>query len=345
MAWIPTHASFTPLNRMITISGGGLAGLSLAIGLRRHDIPVQLHEAGSYPRHRVCGEFISGVSQATLETIGIDDCLRDAREHRRFAWFAGDQPLRVGELKQPALAISRYTLDHRLCQKAIGLGVDLRTLSRLAISPGSAGFVRAAGRVPAKGKWLGLKAHIKGLEPTTDLEMHTGPRGYLGITQIEDGWCNVCGLFEIDRSVHASHQQLLVEYLRQNGNHLLADRLGHAEWRDGSFCAVAGFDLGRQPATPGILSLGDSHAIIPPFTGNGMSMAFQSVEIAMPHLVAYARGDIEWSAAVQRIESMLHRFFRKRLTASRWLHPWLFRRASRQLLKHAPINPMLNLIR
>ena len=41
--------------RQITIAGGGLAGLSLGVALRRADVPVVLHEAGRYPRHRATG--------------------------------------------------------------------------------------------------------------------------------------------------------------------------------------------------------------------------------------------------------------------------------------------------
>ena len=187
------------MNHPITISGGGLAGLSLAIGLRRHGVPVSLHEAGTYPRHRVCGEFISGVSPATLQAIGIEDCLADAHRHHHFSWFAGDRILRSGKLKEPALAISRYRLDRRLCERALELGAKIETSSRLTIQPHQAGFVRASGRVPAQGKWLGLKGHFRGLKPRSDLEMHTGSRAYLGITPVEDGWCNVCGLFEVEK--------------------------------------------------------------------------------------------------------------------------------------------------
>ena len=49
-----------PAPRTITIVGGGLAGLTLGIGLRQRGIPAEIFEAGTYPRHRVCGEFISG---------------------------------------------------------------------------------------------------------------------------------------------------------------------------------------------------------------------------------------------------------------------------------------------
>jgi 2-polyprenyl-6-methoxyphenol hydroxylase-like FAD-dependent oxidoreductase len=55
----------------ITIIGGGLAGLTLGIGLRQCDVPVIIQEAGEYPRHRVCGEFISGSGQTALERLGL----------------------------------------------------------------------------------------------------------------------------------------------------------------------------------------------------------------------------------------------------------------------------------
>ena len=47
------------MTQPVTIIGGGLAGLTLGIGLRQRNVPVTIREAGQYPRHRVCGEFIS----------------------------------------------------------------------------------------------------------------------------------------------------------------------------------------------------------------------------------------------------------------------------------------------
>ena len=56
--------------------------LSLAAGLRSRGVAVEVHEAGSYPRHRVCGEFISGVETSTLEALGIRADFDDALRHR-----------------------------------------------------------------------------------------------------------------------------------------------------------------------------------------------------------------------------------------------------------------------
>lgn len=333
------------MSETITITGGGLTGLSLAIALRKNGVAVALHEAGSYPRHRVCGEFISGVSRKTLETLGIAETLADSQLHRSVTWFSGDTLLRENTLPTPALALSRHLLDDRLQKTATAIGVDLHTGSRRKMNPHAPGEIWTAGRKPAKGGWIGLKAHVRGISPKAQLEMHSGPRGYLGVTPVEDGWHNVCGLFLIDKSITARHEDLLPAYLSENGNTGLAQRIAAAEWREGSFTAVAGFALGLQSPTPGVLSLGDSHAIIPPFTGNGMTMAFQSAETALPHLIAYAKGKLPWPAALALTEKHLRTRFRKRLTSARLLHPLLFHTAAKTLLKHAPLRPLLTLIR
>src|SRR5580692_8539854 len=62
----------------ITIVGGGLAGLTLGIGLRQRGVPVAIWEAGHYPRHRVCGEFISGKGQGTVLRLGLQELLLQA---------------------------------------------------------------------------------------------------------------------------------------------------------------------------------------------------------------------------------------------------------------------------
>ena len=256
MARGKTRGSFQNLRREITIAGGGLAGLSLAVGLRRHEVPVTVLEAGNYPRHRVCGEFISGVTAETLAALGISGAFEDAHRQRSLGWYEAGRLIHRDQLQTPALGISRYRLDERLRQLAVAAGADVKTGVRARPEPQD-GLVWSAGRRPRNGRWIGLKAHVKNLPMAADLEMHAGGNGYAGLAGVEDGWTNVCGLFRLDRTIHASGAGLLTAYLEAGGNPRLGAVLRAAEWRHGSFSAVAGFELGRQEPVPGLLTLGD----------------------------------------------------------------------------------------
>lgn len=60
----------------------------------------------------------------------------------------------------------------------------------------------------------------------------------------------------------------------------------------------------------------------PPVTGNGMSMAFESAEIAIEPLVAYSQGQISWSRAQEAVARACDERFAARLAWAKWLH-WL----------------------
>ena len=97
--------------RRVEIAGGGLAGLSLGIALRRRGVPVCVREAGSYPRHKVCGEFINGVAEGTLENLGIGGVFTEALNHRRTRWWIGNREILDIEMDRPALGMSRWEMD------------------------------------------------------------------------------------------------------------------------------------------------------------------------------------------------------------------------------------------
>ncbi len=350
MARSETRGSLLRLNQEITITGGGLAGLSLATALRLREVPVTVLEAGSYPRHRVCGEFISGVSPETLEALGILDLFTDAHRHRSLAWYEGGRLIHQDDFKEPALGISRHLLDERLWKRVTGVGGIVRTNIRAAPELRE-GHVWAAGRKQQNGPWIGLKAHVRNPSVSADLEMHAGTNGYAGLAGVEDGWTNVCGLFHLDRSLKADGANLLTTYLNAGGNHGLATLLRDCEWREGSFSAVAGFALGRQQLTPGLLQLGDAESMIPPFTGNGMSMAFQAAECAIAPLVSYSRGESSWQNAANTVRAAVRGKFRRRLAVASVLHPVLLAASGKSLLQSLasarllPFQPMLSLIR
>src|SRR5437763_651827 len=93
----------------ITIIGGGLAGLTLGIGLRQRSVPVVIWETGDYPRHRVCGEFISGRGQETLRRLGLLELVfaAGAQKAHTTAFFTPSNSFPIRSLPQPALCLSR----------------------------------------------------------------------------------------------------------------------------------------------------------------------------------------------------------------------------------------------
>jgi flavin-dependent dehydrogenase len=310
--------------RPIEIAGGGLAGLSLGIALRRAGVPVVLHDAGTYPRHRVCGEFVAGLSPLTIDRLGLGAALRDAREHRDVAWFLGNRVPGLQRLPHPALGLSRHALDARLAGAFAGLGGDLRTNSRVAAGD-RPGLVWAVGRRRARvPRWIGLKVHTCGIELVRDLEMHLGDQGYVGLCRVEDDTVNVCGLFRQRNEVNGTPGTgILAAYLRASGLTALARRVETSPVVPGTACAVAALDFeGTGEPAPG-LGIGDAGATTPPFTGNGMAMALQSAESALEPLLAYAHGRLAWPDATAAVRGALRRRFRRRLAWARALHPFL----------------------
>lgn len=307
------------------IIGGGLAGLALAIGLRMRGFGVVVSEAGHYPRHRVCGEFVSGVSDATLDALGIAGAFDGALRPRTLRWSCVGRVVCEAELPVAARAISRHRLDDRLARLFTDLGGTLRTGERVDADIGE-GVVRAAGRPKrASANRIGLKCHIRRSPLEADLEMHAGTNGYAGVVEVEDGWINICGIFHVDRTLRARGPELLAAYLDAGGNCALARVLRGAQVREGSFSAVAGFAPGSQPGRVGELSIGDGERMIAPFTGNGMSMAFESAGIALDPLTAWLQGSLSWQVACRDIRVALARHFRTRMAAAAMIEPLLVR--------------------
>lgn len=310
------------MTRRLTIIGGGLCGLGLANGLRRAGVPVTLIEAGRYPRHRVCGEFLAGLSRQTLVDLGIADCFDDALHHRTTLWFRNGKVVCSFDLPDSAPGISRHALDARMVDRLVARGGEVRTGCRVSVSP-SEGTLFTAGRVVRRPGYHGLKAHFRRLPLKADLELHLGRHAYVGLSLVESGKVNVCGLFrDIARGSFASPLERFFTTLEACGFAGLAGRLSAAEVCEGSFCSISG--LSYRGANPGSAAcLGDQGRMIPPFTGNGMTMALQSAREVLPHAVGYAEGRLSWDHFLKLAESRLRQSFSRRITAARLMHPFL----------------------
>jgi flavin-dependent dehydrogenase len=283
------------MNRPITIVGGGLSGLALGCYLQKHGVSVTIIEQGKYPRHKVCGEFICGVSDETLAELGILELFADAESVKKIKWHIADEKVLDKNLPHHGTGISRFLLDDELQKLFRSLGGTIQEervdkFDYLGDSEG--GIVWACGKEKqGKGndaqRWLGMKMHVTGMD-IEGLEMHTGGSsvkgGYVGLSPVENGRVNLCGLFEVNKKVTGKGAEKIHGYLLSMGLEKLATRLESATIDQSSFSAVAGFSMGHQKILEndkhGVLPIGDAAILIPPFTGNGMSIALESALLA-----------------------------------------------------------------
>jgi 2-polyprenyl-6-methoxyphenol hydroxylase-like FAD-dependent oxidoreductase len=309
----------------IEIIGGGLAGLAAGLALRRSGVPVTVFEAGDYPRHRVCGEFISGLDPETVRTLGLGDLLAGAVANTSVTYHVRDKVLGPFPLPATAWGISRHTLDARAARAFQEAGGILKARTRAPDDAAKPGRVLANGRRRTGTFWVGLKVHAYQLALGSDLEVHLGDRAYVGLSRIESAGVNICGIF-FRRATDQRGPGLLLAYLEGCGLGALAERLRAARVDPNSFCVTAASLGSPGCAEADTVRIGDALASIPPYTGNGLAMALQSAESAVGPLEAYARGTSHWSDCVRSVARAQRGRFRRRLAVAAFLHPCLLYR-------------------
>jgi 2-polyprenyl-6-methoxyphenol hydroxylase-like FAD-dependent oxidoreductase len=319
--------------KRITIVGAGLAGLALGNALQRAGIATTIHEAGGLPRHRVCGEFLCGRGAEALNQLGLRSVLTDAIQHRQIHWYLHGKRILQSTLPSPAYGISRHRLDDQLAQHFREQGGRLIEHSRVPQSNVTEGIVLCCGRQATTSDWIGLKLHCTQLHTHADLELHLGKNAYLGLSAVEDGRVNACALLKRRPELKVTRDDRLPSYLEACGLSAVAKRIRAGGIDPESHAGVAGIVFSHKPmAHAKNLRLGDAYSVIPPFTGNGMSIALESAEIALPELLSYARGKQPWSTAVATIRKSCDVRFRPRLRAAQRLHPWISRPARQRTL-------------
>ncbi|QSR89619.1 dehydrogenase [Methylacidiphilum caldifontis] len=315
----------------ITIIGGGIAGLSLGICLRRFDIPVWVYEACDYPLKKVCGEFLSGLPFWVIQKLGIEDILEKFPKAQEASFTIGDKRKFFLKFPFPVYLTPRENLDSLLAYRFMDCGGILYTRSYCSPSF-KEGMVIACGKKKEAGEWIGLKVHLQGVKLDHDLEMYAATQGYLGFCKIDSQTVNLCGLFKKCKVSATSKKDLFAGYLRVlnlNKPYLYFEK---SQFLEESFAAVPSFSLGFLQPNQQVVKIGDSFVTVPPFMGNGMAMAMESAAIAADDLVLYALGKLSWLQAVESINQKLKKRFSLRVYLGLCLHPLLLN--EQELLLH-----------
>lgn len=260
-------------NRAVMIVGGGPAGSAAAMAALAEGAAVTLYEKTRFPRHKVCGEFLSPEILPILESLNLDQAFFAANPARltRAVLHLGAAEKRF-RLPEPAFSLSRFAFDHLLLTEAARRGADIRIESKIA----AAGDVVAHGRqtpAPKGNRLFGFKTHFRGAADDA-VEMFFFGACYVGVSPVEGGAINVCGLApEALLRAHDFHPEPLFpaslrERLRgfeQSFDWLITGPLVfHEEFRKEANQYLAGDALG----------------FVDPFTGTGMLSALITGKLA-----------------------------------------------------------------
>jgi flavin-dependent dehydrogenase len=315
----PATLNRIPVQDEVLIVGGGVAGCAASIALAREGRSVTLIERELTPRHKVCGEFLSGEALEDLYALGIDvtslgavpiDYVRLAAARR-----AAEAPLPF-----PAASLTRKALDTALIAEAIAAGVRIeRGRSVLALSRTTTnvwqvtldnGAIReaptvflATGKHDLRGhsrpkdpqQWVAFKMYFRlapeqaaELERASELMLYPG--GYGGIQPVEGGIANLCCVVQKRYLPHVGDRwEALLARMQQHCPHL-GMRLAGAEPLLAKPIAITHIPYGyvRRTTEDGLYCVGDQAAVIPSFTGDGISIALHTARCGV---AAYLAGE------------------------------------------------------
>jgi flavin-dependent dehydrogenase len=301
----------------VLIIGGGVAGCAASIALARKGRSVTLIEREPVPRHKVCGEFMSGEALEDLHALRIDvaslgavpiDYVRLAAARR-----AAEAPLPFR-----AASLTRKALDTALLAEAIAAGVkvevgrSVQSLSRTATNLWQASLddgtiyeaptaflatgkhdLRGHGRPKDPHQWVAFKMYYRlsssqtdALKDASELTLYSG--GYGGIQPVEDGIANFCCVVQQRYFAKAGLRwESLIAKMQQDCPHL-AMRLEGAEPLLDKPIAITHIPYGyiRRSTEDGLYCIGDQAAVIPSFTGDGMSIALHTARRAAASYLA-----------------------------------------------------------
>jgi flavin-dependent dehydrogenase len=336
------------------VIGGGPAGAALATRLARAGREVVLIEREAGPADKVCGEFLSREAGLYLTSLGL--CLPALGAVPIDALRLCERgQLATVKLPFTAWSLSRRVLDEALLALAGAAGATVRRgVKAQGLAPSEAGFrarLEDGTEVAADAAFLATGKHdLRGFKRPAGLQddlvafkvhWHLSPGqtaelaghvelvlfdgGYAGLSLVEEGRANLCLLVRRQRFAELGQRwDRLLAAMRAESPHLDAWLAGGAPcWPRPLALSVIPYGHVRRRST-GIWYLGDQAAVIPSFSGDGMSIALHSAELAARTYLAGARADTYQRALARDVKGQV--------LLSTGLSHWLVRPSGQRVL-------------
>ncbi|WP_234109304.1 MULTISPECIES: NAD(P)/FAD-dependent oxidoreductase [Chryseobacterium] len=347
------------LNAELIIIGGGLAGLTSAIHLSKLGFRVLVIEKNAYPKHKVCGEYVSNEVLPYLNWLDFDpENLSPA--HIDFLHFStqSGESLRI-QLPLGGFGVSRYALDYSLYLKAISQNCTVLKdqvkeacfkddIFSVHLASGktvtSSVVLGAFGKRSTldqkmerkffhqKSPWLAVKSHYKGDFPSDLVGLHHFKGGYCGVSKVEHDLINICYLTNFESFKEFKNIAEFQEKVVSQNPHLKAI-LNHAEAVSEKPLTISQISFaGKNTVENHVLMIGDTAGLIHPLCGNGMAMAIHSAKLASEAVSDFLRKKTSRAVMERTYQILWDQNFRKRMLYGRYLG---------KILEHASLSEIL----
>ena len=347
----------------VIIIGGGLAGLASAIHLSKMGVGVIVIEKSHYPKHKVCGEYISNEVLPYLKWLSVD--IEELKPTHISTLQFSSESGRTIETKLPlgGFGISRYTLDHALSLKALSQSCAIiedqvnevifkDNLFEVHLASGKiltskvvlGGFGKRSNLdlkmdrnfLKNKSPWLAVKSHYKGEFANDVVGLHNFKGGYCGVSKVENNLLNICYLtnfksFKEFKNIEEFQQKVVcqnphLKNILENSQSVFEKPLTISQ-----IC----FEK-KENVEDHILMMGDTAGLIHPLCGNGMAMAIHSAKLASDQTLDFLSGKILRQEMEQNYSQNWNKNFKQRLWYGRFLG---------SILEHSKLSEVLtNLI-
>ncbi len=331
----------------IIIIGGGLAGLVSAIHLSKAGLQVTLIEKNEYPKHKVCGEYISNEVLPYLQYLDADPMLTGAKKISRFQLSTTRGKIIETTLPLGGFGVSRFTLDNFLFQKAVQNNCSIiqdtvldvhfkndifRVTTKQGTTLSAKIIIGAFGKrsnlditlnrdfIKNKSPFVGVKMHMQGNFPDDLVALHNFKGGYCGVSQVENGNINVCYLanynsFQQYKNIDAFNKEVLYKNLHLKN---IFENCTPVFEQPLTISQISFSD--KTTMQNHILMCGDAAGMIHPLCGNGMAMAIHSAKIATELVIDYFEKKIKTREDLEAAYNLQwNKAFKKRITTGRML--------------------------
>lgn len=334
-------------SKEITIIGGGLAGLTAAIHLSKIGLEVTLIEKNEYPKHKVCGEYISNEIIPYLEWLSINISDLNPTKISKLDFSTADGERIQCDLPLGGFGVSRYALDDFLYKKAVDNGckiikdtvIDVVFDNNIfSISTSNYGTITSNLVIGAFGKrsnidqklnryfvkkkshWLAVKAHYSGNFANDLVGLHNFEGGYCGVSKVEDNAINICYLanyasFKKYKNIQDFQNQIVVK------NPNLKMILTECKMLFEAPLTISQVSFDKKATVENhILMIGDTAGLIHPLCGNGMAMAIHSAKIVSELIAKFYNKEIQSRNQLEKLYAKEWNFnFKSRLRFGRFL--------------------------